>query len=274
MSVDFTPSEVNTTPIEDYAIIGDTETAALVSLRGSIDWLCLPRFDSSSCFTALLGTPDHGRWLLGPAEEATTTRAYREDSFILETIHETATGKVKVTDLMPVSDGRADVLRRVEGLEGTVTMEQEWVVRLNYGKVKPWVSHHPGHVQDEEVLVAIAGPDMLIFRGDRLPVGNEGRHRDLFDVSAGETLDFSMTWVPSYKPIPIPLDTDKRIASTLGRWNDWIGHCTYDGPHADVVRRSLLVLNLLTDSRRGGIVAAPTTSLPEDFGGERNWDYR
>ena len=156
MSVDFTPSEVNTTPIEDYAIIGDTETAALVSLRGSIDWLCLPRFDSSSCFTALLGTPDHGRWLLGPAEEATTTRAYREDSFILETIHETATGKVKVTDLMPVSDGRADVLRRVEGLEGTVTMEQEWVVRLNYGKVKPWVSHHPGHVQDEEVLVAIA----------------------------------------------------------------------------------------------------------------------
>ena len=274
MSVDFTPSEVNTTPIEDYAIIGDTETAALVSLRGSIDWLCLPRFDSSSCFTALLGTPDHGRWLLGPAEEATTTRAYREDSFILETIHETATGKVKVTDLMPVSDGRADVLRRVEGLEGTVTMEQEWVVRLNYGKVKPWVSHHPGHVQDEEVLVAIAGPDMLIFRGDRLPVGNEGRHRDLFDVSAGEALDFSMTWVPSYKPIPIPLDTDKRIASTLGRWNDWIGHCTYDGPHADVVRRSLLVLNLLTDSRRGGIVAAPTTSLPEDFGGERNWDYR
>lgn len=274
MSVDFTPSEVNTTPIEDYAIIGDTETAALVSLRGSIDWLCLPRFDSSSCFTALLGTPDHGRWLLGPAEEATTTRAYREDSFILETIHETATGKVKVTDLMPVSDGRADVLRRVEGLEGTVTLEQEWVVRLNYGKVKPWVSHHPGHVQDEEVLVAIAGPDMLIFRGDRLPVGNEGRHRDLFDVSAGETLDFSMTWVPSYKPIPIPLDTDKRIASTLGRWNDWIGHCTYDGPHADVVRRSLLVLNLLTDSRRGGIVAAPTTSLPEDFGGERNWDYR
>ena len=274
MSVDFTPSEVNTTPIEDYAIIGDTETAALVSLTGSVDWLCLPRFDSSSCFTALLGTPDHGRWLLGAVGVATTTRSYRGNSFILETIHETAEGKVRVTDLMPVSDGRADILRRVECLAGRVQMEQEWIVRFNYGKVKPWVSHHPGHTEDEEVLVAIAGPDMLIFRGDRLPVGIDGRHRDTFEMVAGERLDFSMTWVPSYKPIPVPLDTDKRVAITEERWDNWMSHCTYDGPHADVVKRSLLVLDLLTDSRRGGIVAAATTSLPEDFGGERNWDYR
>ncbi|QEH93307.1 glycoside hydrolase family 15 protein [Dermacoccus abyssi] len=274
MPADTTLSEANHTPIEDYAIIGDTETAALISLRGSVDWLCLPRFDSSSCFTALLGTPDHGRWLLGPSDEAMTTRSYRGNSFVLETIHETPTGKVRVTDLMPVSDGRADVLRRVEGLEGTVAMEQELIVRFGYGKVKPWVSHHPGHSEDEEVLVAIAGPDMLIFRGDRLPVGDEGRHRDHFEVKAGERYDFSVTWVPSYKPIPVPLDTDRRIAASLDRWENWVSHCTYNGPHAEVVKRSLLVLDLLTDSRRGGIVAAPTTSLPEDIGGERNWDYR
>ena len=274
MPADTTLSEANHTPIEDYALIGDTETAALISLRGSVDWLCLPRFDSSSCFTALLGTPDHGRWLLGPSDEAMTTRSYRGNSFVLETIHETPTGKVRVTDLMPVSDGRADVLRRVEGLEGTVAMEQELIVRFGYGKVKPWVSHHPGHSEDEEVLVAIAGPDMLIFRGDRLPVGDEGRHRDHFEVKAGERYDFSVTWVPSYKPIPVPLDTDRRIAASLDRWENWVSHCTYNGPHAEVVKRSLLVLDLLTDSRRGGIVAAPTTSLPEHIGGERNWDYR
>lgn len=264
---------VNPTPIEDYAIIGDTETAALVSLTGSVDWLCLPRFDSSSCFTALLGTPEHGRWLLGPTGVATTTRNYVGNSFVLETIHETARGKVKVTDLMPVSDGRADIIRRVEGLEGEVELEQEWIVRFNYGKVKPWVSH-TSDASGSEVITAIAGPDMLIFRGDRLPLGQDGKHRDVFTVKAGETYDFSTTWVPSYKKLPVPLDNTARIAGTIARWEEWISHCTYNGPHADIVKRSLLVLDLLTDSRRGGIVAAPTTSLPEDFGGERNWDYR
>ena len=267
------PVTSNRTPIEDYAIIGDTETAALISMSGSVDWLCLPRFDSSSCFTALLGTPEHGRWLLGPQGSATTTRSYNGNSFVLETIHETATGKVKITDLMPVSDGRADIIRRVEGLEGELELEQEWIVRFNYGKVKPWVSHVTSPDGDD-VIVAIAGPDMLVFRGDRLPVGDHGRHYDTFTVKAGERYDFSTTWVPSYKKIPAQLDTDARIASTVKRWEDWISHCTYDGPHAEIVKRSLLVLDLLTDSRRGGIVAAPTTSLPEDFGGERNWDYR
>ena len=273
----FTPlvasAPVESTPIEDYAIIGDTETAALVSLNGSVDWLCLPRFDSSSCFTALLGTREHGRWLIGPTAEAMTTRSYVGNSFVLETIHETADGKVKVTDLMPVSDGRADIIRRVEGLEGSVELEQEWIVRFNYGKVTPWVSH----TQDAdgvEVITAIAGPDMLIFRGDRLPVGDHGMHRDVFTVRAGEKYDFSTTWVPSYKRIPAPLTTDARVASTIQRWEEWISHCTYNGPHAEIVKRSLLILDLLQDSRRGGIVAAPTTSLPEDFGGVRNWDYR
>ena len=157
------------TPIEDYALLGDTETVALVSREGSIDWLCLPHYDSPACFAALLGTPEHGRWLLGPAQPATTTRRYLEETFILETVHETATGRVRVTDLMPVGDGRADVIRRVEGLEGTVRLRHEWVVRFGYGKVRPWVSRGRGHELDTDVITAIAGPDMLVLRGDRLP---------------------------------------------------------------------------------------------------------
>ncbi|GAA3615621.1 glycoside hydrolase family 15 protein [Marihabitans asiaticum] len=260
------------TPIEDYAIIGDTETGALVSRDGSIDWLCLPRFDSASCFTALLGTPEHGRWLLTPSAPATTTRAYRGDSFVLETTHETASGTVRVTDLMPLADGRADIIRRVEGVSGRVEMTQEWVVRLGYGRVVPWVSRREEH--GETLLTAVAGPDMLVLRGGHLPDPDGRHHRGRFTVTEGDVLDLTLTWCPSWEPVPEPLAVDERIESTVERSSAWASQCTYDGPYRAAVVRSLLVLRLLTDTRRGGIVAAPTTSLPEDIGGERNWDYR
>ncbi|MDF8264060.1 glycoside hydrolase family 15 protein [Luteipulveratus flavus] len=261
-------------PIEEYAVIGDTETAALISRAGSLDWLCIPRFDSPSCFSALLGTPEHGRWLIGPVDEARSTRAYRGSSCILETVHETDTGRVRVTDLMPLGDGRADIVRVVEGLEGEVEMQHEWIVRFTYGKVRPWVSHHPGHERDDEVIVAIAGPDMLLLRGQRLPVASDGHHRDQWTVRAGDRVQFSLSWFASWKEVPPPLDIPSRIEATYQKSADWAARCTYDGPYRDAVVRSLLILRLLTDTRRGGIVAAATTSLPEDFGGERNWDYR
>jgi GH15 family glucan-1,4-alpha-glucosidase len=262
------------TPIEDYALLGDTETAALVSRAGSIDWLCLPRFDSPACFAALLGTQEHGRWLLGPKGEARSTRRYVENSFVLETLHETDTGAVLVTDLMPLGDGRADIVRSVTGLGGSVTMRHQWVVRFDYGKVRPWVSHSTGHRMDTDVITAVAGPDMLVLRGTRLPRAHDGHHEDEFEVRAGDTLTFSTTWFPSYEEVPPPLDIDSRIAETIRVSNEWASHCTYQGPHHDLVVRSLLTLRGMTHSRFGGIVAAPTTSLPEDFGGERNWDYR
>jgi len=267
-----TPPE--TTPIAEYAVLGDTQTAALVSRRGSVDWMCLPQFDSPACFAALLGTPDNGRWLLGPRDEARSTRRYLESSFVLETTHETDTGTVRVVDLMPVGDGRADLVRSVTGVHGTVTMQHEWVVRFGYGQVRPWVSHDVGHRLDTDVITAVAGPDMLVLRGTRLPRAQDGRHVDEFEVRAGETLTFSTTWFPSYDPLPEPLDIDSRIKETLDVTNRWAAQCDYDGPHRDLVVRSLLTLRLMTHSRYGGIVAAPTTSLPEDFGGERNWDYR
>ncbi len=261
------------TPIAEYALLGDTERAALVSRAGSVDWLCLPRFDAPACFAALLGTADHGRWLLGPAGEATSTRSYRGDSFVLDTEHATATGRVRVTDLMPLGDGRADLLRVVEGLEGEVEMVHEWVVRTGYGKVVPWVSRSRDD-RGEQVIRAVAGPDMLVLRGTRLPRPDDHHHRDRFTVRAGERLEFSTTWVPSWAPVPHRLDVAERVEHTVATFEQWSGHCDYDGPWSDAVHRSLLVLRCLTDELRGGIVAAPTTSLPEDVGGERNWDYR
>jgi GH15 family glucan-1,4-alpha-glucosidase len=267
-------AQPQSTPIEEYAVLGDTETAALVSRGGSIDWLCLPRFDSPACFAALLGTPEHGRWLLGPKGTARSTRRYVENSFVLETIHETDTGAVKVLDLMPLRDGRADIIRSVEGLRGHVTMRHEWIVRFDYGTVRPWVSRGVGHRLDGEVISAVAGPDMLVLRGSRLPHARDGRHEDEFDVAAGETHTFSTTWFPSFERVPPPLDIDSRIAQTIQWSNEWAARCDYQGPYRELVVRSLLTLRSMTHSRFGGIVAAPTTSLPEDFGGERNWDYR
>ena len=263
------------TPIEDYAVIGDMQTCALVSLSGSVDWLCLPRFDSPSCFTALLGTPDNGRWLIGPRDEARTTRRYVGDTFILETTHETATGVVRVIDAMPTGDDRADIVRTIVGVRGTVTIEHEWVVRFGYGKIKPWVSRQTGPGgKGDHLISAVAGPDLLVLRGTRLPKASDGRHRDEFDVVEGQTLTFSATWIPSHLPVPADLDVETTLAVTAKQWQDWSDSCPSEGPYRDVVTRSLLVLRLLTHSRTGGIVAAPTTSLPEDPGGSRNWDYR
>jgi GH15 family glucan-1,4-alpha-glucosidase len=263
-------------PIEDYAVLGDTGTAALVGRDGSIDWLCLPRFDSPACFAALVGSRDNGRWLLGPVGPARTTRRYLGNSFVLETTHHTATGVVRVTDFMPIGDGRADVVRRVQGVSGTVRMRHEWVVRFGYGKVRPWVSRQADspEIGAREMITAIAGPDMLVLRGSRLPHAVDGRHEDEFDVAAGEHLTFSTTWFRSYLDMPPPMDEEDRGEDTVAIWEEWARYCDHSGPYRDAVVRSLLVLRVLTHGGTGGIVAAPTTSLPEQFGGPRNWDYR
>jgi GH15 family glucan-1,4-alpha-glucosidase len=263
------------TLIRDYAVIGDMHTCALISRGGSVDWLCLPRFDSPSSFTALLGTPQHGRWLIGPVGEARSTRRYVGDTFVLETTHETDTGVVRVTDVMPTADDRADIVRVVEGVSGTVRMRHEWVVRFSYGKITPWVSRHHGpDGTHDRVITAVAGPDMLVLRGDRLPHAHDGKHVDEFDVAAGDRLNFSTTWAPSHLPIRQQLDSDAIVETTREEWQEWADRFEYEGPYRDVLVRSLLVLRLLTHAETGGIVAAPTTSLPEDVGGTRNWDYR
>ena len=260
-------------PIEEYAVLGDTGTVALVGTDGSVDWLCLPRFDSPACFAALLGSPDHGRWLIGPVDgKAACSRRYVGNSAVLETTWTTDTGSVTVLDLMPVGDGRADIVRRIVGNEGTVTMRHEWVVRFGYGKVRPWVRRENMHGM--EVITAVAGPDRLILRGPRLPLAADGRHAEEFEVHAGDELTFSTTWVASHHPLPEPLAFDSRIEETLSVSETWAEKCGYEGPFRDAVVRSLLTLRLLTHGGTGGIVAAATTSLPEDFGGERNWDYR
>ena len=260
-------------PIEDYALIGDRGTAALVGKDGSIDWLCLPRFDSPACFAALLGTEEHGRWLLAPAGPVeSTSRRYVDGTALLETTFTTADGELALLDVMPTGDGRADVVRRLTCTRGTVRIRHDWVVRTDYGKVRPWVSRARAHGQ--EVVVAVAGPDKLVLRGPRLPRGHDGHHSDEFEMSEDDELTFSTTWVRSWRDVPEPMDFDERIDATTDQQRAWSERSPSDVPHADMVRRSLLTLLLMTHEETGGIVAAPTTSLPEDFGGERNWDYR
>ena len=263
-------------PIEDYAVLGDMDTAALVGQNGSIDWLCLPRFDSPACFAALLGTRDNGHWLLGPTGPARTTRRYLGNSFVLETTHETPTGMVRVTDYMPLGEGRADIVRRVEGVRGTLRMRHQWVVRFDFGKVRPWVMRRADspEIGAGAVISAIAGPDMVVLRGSRLPHAVGTRHEDEFDVSAGQRMTFTMTWFKSHHSAPAPLGVNEGVGPTVAHWEEWAARCDYSGPYRDAMVRSLLVLRLLTDRETGGIVAAPTTSLPEQFGGPRNWDYR
>ncbi len=260
-------------PIEDYAVLGDGHTAALVSRGGSLDWLCLPRFDSDACFAALLGTPDHGRWLLTVRDATSVTRTYRGDSFVLDTTYVTPTGTAVATDAMPLGDGRSDVVRRVECTHGEVEVEHEWVVRFGYGGIQPWVRHERD-ADGNDAIRAIAGPDSLVLRGDRLPRAVDHRHRDRFTLRAGESVELSLTWVHSWQPVPSRLTVPDRLDETVIAWGLWARDCTYDGPYGEAVVRSLLVLRMLTDVTTGGIVAAPTTSLPETFGGERNWDYR
>ncbi len=259
-------------PIEDYAAIGDGHTAALIGIDGSMDWLCFPQFDSHACFAGLLGTDENGHWLIGPSGKHTATRRYVEDTAVLETTFTTDDGQVRVTELMPTGDRRADVIRRVEGVSGTVSIRHSWVVRFDYGRIRPWV--HREKIDGRPAIIATAGPDKLILTGPRLPPAVDGHHEETFDVRAGETLDFTLTWIPSYRKISDSVDVDACLAFTLEEQQRWADACVYDGPwRADVVR-SLVTLRGLTHVDTGGIVAAATTSLPEDFGGERNWDYR
>lgn len=262
-------------PIEEYALIGDRRTAALVGTNGSIDWLCLPSFDSPACFAALLGTDDNGHWQLAPVGDHKVRRRYIGSSSALETTYTCDAGVATITDLMPEGDGQADVVRIIRGVKGTVTIKHEWLVRIDYGEVLPWVRRRTVH--GERVITAIAGPDMLILRGPRLPRPADHRHTDTFEVHEGEELVFVTTWLPSYASLDDLADIPTVLKSaerTIAADQEWAGRCTAEVPHRDVVLRSLMTLRLMTDSQSGGIVAAPTTSLPEDFGGVRNWDYR
>ena len=259
-------------PIEDYAAIGDGHTAALIGLDGSLDWLCLPQFDSPACFAALVGEPENGHWAIGPIGEHTVERRYVDDTAVLETTYTTADGVLRVTDLMPTGDRRADVVRRVEGVSGTVVVRHSWVVRFDYGRIRPWV--HRQEVGGQTALVAVAGPDMLVLSGPRIPPPVDGHHEEHLEVTAGDRLDFVLTWVPSYRSVPEPPDVDACLAHTLTEQQAWADDCSYDGPWRPEVVRSLVTLRGMTHVDTGGIVAAVTTSLPESLGGERNWDYR
>ncbi|TDN91190.1 glycoside hydrolase family 15 protein [Microbacterium sp. BK668] len=260
------------TPIEDYALLSDCHSAALVSREGSIDWLCLPRYDSPSMFGALVGTKDHGRWRLRPSDpDARATRRYDGPTFVLVTRWETSTGVAEVIDLMPHAGGRADVIRRVRGVSGTVRFHEELRIRFDYARALPWVRQVG--TAEAPALVATAGPDAIVVRGPRLRRADHS-HTASFDVAAGETVDLQLTWFRSHKSVPEPADVDEAIDETIEWWNEWAGRIDYEGPHRDRVIRSLLVLRALTHEATGGIVAAVSTSLPEDFGGVRNWDYR
>jgi len=255
--------------IEDYALIGDCQTAALVGRDGSIDWLCLPRFDSGACFAALLGEPEHGRWLLTPAAPVThVTRAYRGDTLVLDTTFETVDGRVMVTDAMPIRTERPDLVRVVRGLRGRIRMRMEFVVRFDYGSVMPWVRREAGG------LVAVAGPDTLHLH-TAVDLKSHGWTTVAeFEVGEGEEVPFVLTWHPSHQARPADIDPGRAIADTVAFWTEWASRATYEGEWRDAVVRSLVTLKALTYAPTGGIVAAPTTSLPEQIGGSRNWDYR
>jgi GH15 family glucan-1,4-alpha-glucosidase len=255
--------------IEDYALIGDCHTAALVSRDGSIDWLCLPRFDSGACFAALLGGPEHGRWLLTPAGEVTSSRRrYRDGTLVLETDYETAEGAVTVIDVMPVRSQAPDMVRLVEGKRGQVRMKMELIIRFDYGSIVPWVK------RIESGISAVAGPDHLQLITP-VPLQNKDFATTAdFVVTAGQREYFTLIWHPSHEDVPPPIDPWWAIVETERWWRDWSSRCTYHGEWRENVLRSLITLKALTYAPTGGIVAAPTTSLPECLGGVRNWDYR
>ena len=245
------------------------QTAGLVSRAGSIDWLCLPRFDSAACFAALLGDERHGRWLLAPAEEIrSVSRRYRPNTLVLETELTTASGRVRLVDCMPPRGPEPDVLRIVEGIEGAVPMRMELILRFDYGSVVPWVH------QSDEGLHAVGGPDAVLLR---TPVETRGEQLTTvaeFVVTPGERVPFVLTWHASHEAPPAPIDPFDALDETTEAWREWSDRCTYQGPWREQVRESLVVLKALTFQPSGGIVAAPTTSLPERIGGVRNWDYR
>ncbi|NVN87594.1 MAG: glycoside hydrolase family 15 protein [Rhodopseudomonas sp.] len=256
--------------IEDYGLIGDCETAALVGRDGSIDWLCWPSFDSDACFAALLGTPEHGRWQIVPAGPITAcSRRYRGDSLILETRFETADGAVTLTDFMPPRGKVSDVVRIVRGERGRVTLRMELVIRFGFGASIPWVKR-----TEDGALLAICGADMTVLR-----TAVETRGQDLttvaeFSVGVGDTVPFVLSYAASHLAVPTAIDPEQALRDTEAFWAEWSGRCTYKGEYSDLVMRSLITLKALTFAPSGGIVAAPTTSLPEKLGGARNWDYR
>jgi GH15 family glucan-1,4-alpha-glucosidase len=255
--------------IEDYGLIGDLQTAALVGRNGSIDWLCLPRFDSPACFAALLDEERAGRWLLAPAEGGPCTRRrYRGESLVLESEWETPDGTVRVIDLMPPRGEAPDVVRIVEGVSGCVPMRMNLVLRFDYGHITPWIRTVDGE------LAAVAGPDAIWLSTPAHLVHRE-RHVDAeFEIRAGERVPFVLTYTASHLPRPRPVEADRSLTDTVAYWHDWMGRCSYTGRWDDAVRRSLLTLKALTYAPTGGILAAATTSLPEELGGARNWDYR
>ncbi len=258
-------------PIERYAMIGDCETAALVGRDGSIDWLCWPRFDSGACFAALLGTREHGRWLISPAAETTRVRRrYRPNSLVLETRFETTQGEAMLVDFMPLRGARSHVVRQVVGVRGRVAFATELVIRFGYGEIVPWVT------RTRDGLRAVAGPDMLRLRTGVPLRGEHFKTVGEFEVGAGETASFVLSYGPSHLPDPEPIEPAEALHATDQFWSEWSGKAEVEvfGPWADAVRRSLITLKALTYAPTGGLVAAPTTSLPERLGGARNWDYR
>jgi len=298
--------------IEDYALIGDMQTAALVSRDGAVDWLCLPRFDSPAVFAGLLGTDEHGFWRIGPAEPVTDAvgptaaapsplvtdtgeirvppptaaapavpadrRRYRGDSLILEQEWDTPGGTVRVIDFMPPRplagrDSVPQMIRIIEGISGQVRMRSALRMRFSYGRVVPWV-HRIEQPEGGHRTVAVAGPDSVWLDGEAETYGRDLTTYADFTVTAGERIAFALTWQASHLPAPSAPDAEAMLEGTEQFWLDWVGQCTYQGPYRESVVRSLITLKGLTYAPTGGIVAAPTTSLPEDIGGERNWDYR
>jgi GH15 family glucan-1,4-alpha-glucosidase len=256
--------------IEDYGLIGDCETAALIGCDGSIDWLCWPAFDSDACFAALLGTRKNGRWRIAPAEDVTrTSRRYWDNTLILETEFETESGIVSFIDFMPPRGKASDIVRLVRGVKGRVKIRMDLVIRFGMGVDIPWVRR-----TEDGALLAIAGPDMAVLRTPAKLRGEDMSTVADFEISEGETVPFVMTYGPSNLDLPDPIDPMKALQATEDFWLDWCSRCNYGGEYRDLVMRSLITLKALTYGPTGGIVAAPTTSLPEKLGGARNWDYR
>jgi len=255
--------------IEDYAMIGDCRTAALVSRDGSIDWFCCPRFDSDACFAALLGSREHGRWSIAPRAEASVTRRYRPNTLVLETHFETEEGAATLIDFMPPGDRHSTIMRLLVGTRGKVTMGTELILRFGYGAVVPWVTR-----LEDGSLRAIAGPDMVVLR---TPVHLHGADMTTvgeFTINKDDTIPFVLSYLPSHLPLQAPFDPMTALHDTETFWQDWSAKCRPAGPWSEAVLRSMITLKALTYAPTGGIVAAPTTSLPEQLGGERNWDYR
>jgi len=261
--------------IEDYALIGDCHSAALVGMDGSIDWLCWPRFDSGACFSALLGTPEHGRWLIAPhdpegAPRRARRRAYHDDTLILQTLFETDTGAALVVDFMPVRDGAPQLVRMVRGLRGTVAMRMELAIRFDYGAIVPWVRKLP----DGSGIRAVGGPDLVVLRTPVELVGEDLKTVADFSVKRGQTVPFVLSYGPSHLPVPPAQSMRGLLRETRDFWIGWCANSSLKQDRPSVIRRSLIVLKALTYMPTGGMVAAPTTSLPEQLGGPRNWDYR